>query len=198
MATRPLVPAGIEIVIYAKQEGTERLNVIHASANGNTPTAEELQTAAETVGNQIASNLSAWHSSVVFDKVVATDISQPEGPSYVFPIPTPNTGTAAGDAMPANAALVVSINSTHGGRSGHGRIYHFGLPSTLTGGGSFVSNGYRNLVQTTWHTISTVMTSAGLPLCVFSRKNLALYPWQGESVDTTIDSQRRRLPGRGR
>jgi hypothetical protein len=196
--TRPIVPAGIELVIHAKQNGSDRMHVIHASAAATHPTAGELQLAAETVAAAIGAGLGRWSTSVTFYTVVATDISQLDGQQYTYTMSPPLQGTQASQALPGNVALVTTFASTHGGRSGHGRVYNFGLTTNGLITPDTVSSSYADIWTSLWQGLSNALTGVGLPMCVFSRKNLALYPLQGVHTDPNLDSQRRRLVGRGR
>lgn len=197
MAIRPLVPAGIEIVLQAREFQSVRLNVLHASAGGNTPSAQELTLAARTVRQEIENWLVLYSAFVEFEYVKATDISQPEGQTAVD-VFSAISGSRAGLPAPSNSAACVSISSVHGGRSGHGRIYQYGLVADNIEPGDTLKATYRAGVINMWSAINNQMTGAGLPLCVFSRKHLALYPWQSVYMDAPTDSQRRRLAGRGR
>jgi hypothetical protein len=195
--SRPIVPAGIEVVAKARQAGSDRLHVIHVSANDPTPSAAELQEAAEVLQSRIAESPDNWALGVEWISVTATDISQLDGQQYTATFSPPLATTRTGVPMPGNVALVTSFRSTHGGRVGHGRVYNFGLVSTDLGSNGTVLAAVAAMWTSFWSTTSAAYTTSGLPLCVFSRKNLALYPVQAVVTEQNLDSQRRRLIGRG-
>lgn len=145
-------------------------------------------------------------NTVVLREVVCTDLTSDIAPSIVSTPGTLVTGDDINEALPNNVSLAISFRTAGRGRSSRGRNYFVGITdehvagntaesgfvSDLTAaylalglGGSFdvdaiwcvVSRFHNNAPRTTG--IATPITSVSV-------------------VDDTIDSQRRRLPGRGR
>lgn len=118
----------------------------------------------------------------------------------------PLVGGSSTDALPQNCAHCVSFRTAQRGRSGRGRNYVLGLTeadsqdsillstvvaahvtaySVLIGPGAFVP-GLQWVVVSRFHNGAPRVTGLAIPIT-----NVL-------SVDAVIDSQRRRLPGRGR
>lgn len=118
----------------------------------------------------------------------------------------PLTGAISTDALPQNCAHCVSFRTAQRGRSGRGRNYVLGMTEgdtqdsiistlivsahvtayeILIGPGAFVA-GLQWVVVSRFHNNAPRTTGLAIPIT-----NVL-------SVDAVVDSQRRRLPGRGR
>jgi len=130
--------------------------------------------------------------------VEATDRYDILGAYGSYTPPVLPTGSKAGDPLPANTACVISLKTGLSGRTAHGRLYAFGfVDGDATG--SYITSG--NIVSLS-NLASAMLAWAGgtgiaVDYCVLSLKDEALRPINGYSVDNVVDSQRRRLPGRG-
>jgi len=122
-----------------------------------------------------------------------------------FPFPVPSNGSLVSPVLPSNVTICISVRSNAAGRSARGRVYWMGLVegdvagNTLdtTRGGQIV-DAVQALIDAldaatfSWVIVSYISNGAprvGGP--VYFLVTTALL------VDSTVDSQRRRLPGRG-
>lgn len=116
-------------------------------------------------------------------------------------------GGATGDPLPGNVALVVRASTGRGGRGSSGRIYQGGLTETQVSG-NVVSASVAEAIGNAWNSLIVRLSETGpVPMVpvVYSRfqNNLPrttalLRPIVSYGVpDNVVDSQRRRLPGRG-
>lgn len=157
--------------------------------------------------------VSWWNANFKADSVTTftlqtvymTDLTSQTSFTVTHTAGLPSAGTNGGDPLPFNCALVASFRTAQRGRSGRGRNYVSGWPETqvsastadslrvgriltgynlLIGAGTFVA-GLQWVVVSRFHD--------GIPRAV----GLAI-PITSVVVDPTMDSQRRRLPGRGR
>jgi hypothetical protein len=150
-----------------------------------------------------------WMMSVVstgaaLTKVKCTIMEAENSPGIEYSTGLPSVGADASPSMPNNVTIAVRWVTALRGRSYRGRTYHIGLtensvvhngllPAALTQ----LLNGYTELIGLT--------TSVGpAALCVASRVSNGvertaglMTPVDSVVIDGTIDSQRRRLPGRG-
>lgn len=117
----------------------------------------------------------------------------------------PLTGASTTEALPANVAHCVSFRTAQRGRSARGRNYVAGMTEADTNGSLISSTIVADHV-----TAYTILLGAGafvpgLEWVVVSRfhngaprvAGLAIPITNVLSVDAVVDSQRRRLPGRG-
>jgi len=144
-----------------------------------------------------------YGNDISLDTVTATDISTATGGQVV--VPAGISGGAAGPAMPMNVTIAVSLHTAFRGRSYRGRSFQVGVPGVIVTG-STISTGTATTIQETWQAFIDAISSdvLGANLVIVSRcqggdwlTTAVTTPVIGFSVDTTLDSQRRRLPGRG-
>jgi len=142
-------------------------------------------------------------SSVLFNRIKFTNLTSATAFSFEYTTGLPLAGSLPGAIMPNNVALVVKWTTANRGRSFRGRTYHLGLDETNVGGSSVVA-GYATSLTTAYTNYRTLVVVPQPTLVVASffsnnapRATATLTPIIGESVETVIDSQRRRLPGRG-
>jgi len=120
---------------------------------------------------------------------------------------TPGALTSGGAGVAAaanNVSWVVKHTTGLSGRSGRGRWYLVGIPSTLVVN-SAISLAQAALYLSAFPALDTVIAGLGHIPCVLSRTQEGVelteavpYEITGHSfTDVTTDSQRRRLPGRG-
>lgn len=130
--------------------------------------------------------------------VEATDRYDVLGAYGSYTPPVLPTGSKSGDPLPANDNCVISLKTGLSGRTAHGRLYAFGFTDADTTG-SYLTSG--NIVLLSNLAIAMVAFAGGTGIatdwCVLSLKDVALRPVNGYAVDNVMDSQRRRLPGRG-
>jgi len=120
------------------------------------------------------------------------------GGAFASYVPSPNAGTRAPDSTPANVAMVISKRTGFSGRVNHGRMY---VPGANDGDvvQSIASNAYMislNLLAgalLAYTGPSSLLGDWAFP----SIKQLAMKTITSTIIDNVVDSQRRRLPGRG-
>lgn len=149
----------------------------------------------------IAPNVSQELSLV---QVISTDLTTQTSPSVTVNVSPAEPGTRVQASEPNNVAICISFRTALRGRSFRGRNYISGLGVSDVTGNTFDQNlldaiveGYQSLVDTpllgdtSWSVVSRFTNNepreAGEAVPILT----AL------SIDNVIDSQRRRLPGRG-
>lgn len=142
-------------------------------------------------------------TAVTLNKVKCTDMNTQVSPVVEVTSSLPQSGIGGGDTLPNNCAVVVKWLTANRGKSYRGRTYFYGLQEA----------------NVTKNTVSSVHT-AQILAAYTALKNLVVTPqpvlvvasfatgnqWRTQALTTgiidltvedTIDSQRRRLPGRG-
>jgi hypothetical protein len=136
--------------------------------------------------------------------VKVRDLTTVSGIEVLAPASAVNGG--AGDGMPNNVAACLSVRTPFAGRHYRGRLYLGGVPRTevvendLTA--SFrndVTNIFNGIVGSggmaanwTWVVVAQQAAGAVIPGGIVTEVSSTLF------VDPVVDSQRRRLPGRGK
>lgn len=133
-----------------------------------------------------------------------TDMTLDIAPVVNYATGLPLSGLNAGASLPNNCALVLTKRTILRGRSYRGRIYHPGLKETEVTGNTVLAAQVTGYVNAYSQLLSFTTATATWKMVVVSRfANKNPRP-TGEvtevtSIDSdgTVDSQRRRLPGRG-
>lgn len=147
------------------------------------------------------------NANCVLTEVSATDQATQDGHVSRVAVTSGNVGTLSGVALPNNACLVVTFRSDARGRSTRGRNYVPGLTSTVLGSNvNQVTPGHAAALATAYSNLTDVESATPTPSvhCVAShfhnkaaRSSALTYEITAYVADVNIDSQRRRLQGRG-
>lgn len=145
-------------------------------------------------------------SSVTFREVYLTDLTTQTSPTLTATTGLPTTGGEAKSSLPNNSAACISFRTSGRGRSSRGRNYIMGLSedsvvqnSITAAKQNFLVTGYEALMDAatytddwTWIVYSRFENNNPRPEALIAPVDAVVF------TDNIIDSQRRRLPGRGR
>ena len=192
----------LEITLHMSQEGSARAYVWHYHYDRILPpNAAECTDIATNFWAAITSSWNNLHSvSVGALDVTCKDVSFAGGAIGVYYIPQPHPGAYTGTAAPANAAGVISWRTGVASRSGRGRTYICGVSQTAVTGSIFTSTWLN--VAAVFATVVAAFTNSGGFLTPI-RLHVASFTHEYSNavtsfiVDNYVDSQRRRLIGRG-
>lgn len=163
---------------------------------------------------QLANDLLVWWTTLlsvqlseqlVLREVTVSDLNVVDSFQVTVPAPTPNpSGGVVGEAEPNNVSLTVSFRTGLRGRSFRGRNYVVGIPKEKTLNSQVIST-FSAYMQGSYQGIPSAITLSGGTWVVASRFHANAPRVTGVStpvtavvvVDDFVDSQRRRLPGRG-
>lgn len=137
--------------------------------------------------------------------ITVTDLSTQTSPGIFVPAVPAITGDGTSPALPNNVALCVSFRTAFRGRSARGRNYVAGLQENQTtlshidaGVADFFTDAYSQLIGPgafvgglQWGVLSRFVNGNERATGLFRPITSVTV------VDNTLDSQRRRLPGRG-
>lgn len=142
--------------------------------------------------------------AISYREVFLTDLTDQNAPTASQNALSGATGThLTGSSMPFNVTCSISFRTNQRGRSFRGRNYVIGLATDQVSGNSLVAvqanlyeAAYADIFPTipadwTWVVVSRFKDKAPRPVGVTTPIVSAVF------TDTTLDSQRRRLPGRG-
>ena len=145
------------------------------------------------------------HSGVSLGLIVAKDLSSQTAPAIEYASGLPISGTYPnGTDLPLNVTVAVSFGTNLRGRSYRGRIYQVGMTSDMIVDNQ-ITVTFKNSLLTAYNDLVARISQTGGDLVVVSRfHNKAprsvgvTTPITRVSVDVNLDSQRRRLTGRGK
>jgi len=168
-----------------------------------------------TAGDQVvfAASMVNWyatklqplhHSSISLVDVKITDLSSASAPVTDFTTGLPLAGAGGADGLPNSVALVITKRTALRGRSYRGRIYHGGIGEGNCAGNQIVG-AHVTALLTAYNFLKAITVGAATyTLCVLSRAHNNVPLTAGVLTDVVslssdgfVDSQRRRLPGRG-
>lgn len=137
--------------------------------------------------------------------LIGTDQASQTGPRVEDATGLPLSGTSVSTpAMPGNVTVAVRWLTEQRGRSYRGRTFHLGIREASVEGNQ-ITDAFRTNLITAYAGLLTDLTTFGAPLVVASRFSEGAPRTTGVAtlvtgvyVDPDVDSQRRRLAGRGR
>ena len=194
-----------QVEIRFTQDNQQVENVFHVAAT--TPlTSTEADAIFSVVDMWVRVTLRPTQNhTVIYREVEIADVNGVGAPRFVYP----GDGLTGGDTNPPapnNVTFSLKKNSGVSGRKFRGRFYHIGLSNDNLDGNTVGAVALTALVST-YNALMTDLNTASYPLVVAYRdySGPPPHPIVGgikvlsiTAVDATVDSQRRRLPGRGR
>lgn len=203
MAFQPVTDA-FQILVNYRQAGQQLQNQFYCNVNSSPPTNLH-----EAIGATFEAWLRDQWSTVASDQaevnnIVVTDVRTAGGVQLTIVPATPLTGDVSGEAMPTGTTITASWRTGLAGRSFRGRTYHVGLAESQCTGNS-IASGIRTQMLTAYGRLILDTQAGDYPLAVCSRVSNGAPRVSGiltnvsaVIVEEFIDSQRRRLTGRGR
>ena len=141
---------------------------------------------------------------VSLNEVKITDMSASDAPAESFTTGLPVSGTYDRSGLPGNVTLAVKLSTHSRGRSYTGRSYIVGIPDGSQTGNQ-VNSDASALYKAAYESLISELSIGGLDLVVVSFVHDKLLREVGVATDVTsvtidqnLDSQRRRLTGRGK
>jgi hypothetical protein len=199
------VPETIEVDLHQRLDGQRLENSLYFHKTGGWVAAD-----VPVVYNALLlwwnANLSASQSNqLTLAEISIVSLESDTAFSFDIATPVPNpAGDVTSGSVPNNVALCVSIRTDLRGRSYRGRNYVPGLPVNQVTQNT-VSAPTVAAIQTSYNDLIAVASGFGAQWVVVSRYTGNAPRVTGVHravtsaliVDATVDSQRRRLPGRG-
>lgn len=183
---------------YGMPNGQDAVNVIGFARVGGYTTSANLL----ALGNEL---LALWldtdfrnpvSNAITFRKIVLRSLNGAPPAPVEVPVIGTVTGVTSSPALPSNVTLAVKLLTALGGRSFRGRAFHVGLcESQVTA--DLVGAALADILAG-WDTFRTGSYGVtGSVWSVISKKLEVPTPITSVTSDGVVDSQRRRLFGRG-
>jgi hypothetical protein len=200
------VPNTVEMTLRAQVFGQECVNTQYATLAAGVPTAAQVEEVCAAWRDVVLDHLNLWHNQTTFIEVHGRDLSTDDGPVADISFDAGVTGSVSSGALPNNVSLAIQFRSGVAGRSNRGRNYLFGIAETYLADANHVTSVFANAVHTYYGDVGSAIVAAGFEWVIVSRYHDGAPRVSGQVLpinshgfaDFTIDSQRRRLPGRGR
>lgn len=198
------VPQCVELVANYIWDSQAVATVLHYQKPGVAAFADLLDLAENACADFETNIIPLMSPTVTLNSVKVIDLDTVISPTAESSFGLPANGGQSGASLPNNVACVVTKRTMFRGRSFRGRIYHFGIPETSVTG-NLVSGTYVTSMLAGYNALKVITTTLGnWEMVVVSRytNNNPRESGIFSSVvsmdsDGVVDSQRRRLPGRG-
>lgn len=197
-------PNGISVEVRCTLAGQQVENCFHVRTDEGTPSSK-LVSVATIVRNWV---LTDWFDNisedVEFREVYVTDISSDSGGTFSASNETPVFGAITEPSVANNVAYCLSLLTAKRGRSYRGRWYAYGF-TRLAVNDSAIPSTLAAAFRSSLLALRVLLDDNSTPFCVLSKRNNKVNRTEGvltpingvKLVDLVVDSQRRRLPGRG-
>lgn len=198
-------PGIAEVQVRATYSGQQVMNRIMVDVL-HTPTQGDLNTITAAVGAWWVGNVKALVAPTVsLREVYAKTLEVANGPQATFSSGLPDAGTATGGGLPNSTSLAVSLRTGLTGRSARGRWFWYGFTEGQVTDNTVDSGVATSIVACIDNLLSTITGLSSVPVIVSYISGGAprvggpvYFPiTDALLVDPIVDSQRRRLPGRG-
>lgn len=198
-------PNCLEVQFRYTYAGERTMNRIHVNV-GTAPSFAGAAAVASLCADWWTTNVPPLvATTLALREVYVKSLHAASAPEATVTAGLPEAGTNVSPPLPNNVSLAVSLRSTFTGRSARGRWFWQGLCEDQVDG-NVVTNGAIAGIDAALTNLLGVFNTAELPWVIISyRTNNA--PRVGGPVytdvttiavvDSVVDSQRRRLPGRG-
>lgn len=202
----PFIPTAdvLQVNVRFALGGQQVENVLHFSY-----AASDFNTAAFNIYNVIQDTWWTAIRAVLSNQLTSTgcyivDQASASGPVASYGSFTQTTGQSSIFAAPGNVAFGVTHRTAARGRSFRGRTYICGIPADQVSQ-SRVSDGFLSVAVSSFNALRNAAIDANIPFVIVSRyankapraAGVATLVTASVAVDNVVDSQRRRLPGRG-
>lgn len=199
------VPNTAEVVIEQSLAGQNVFNVLHFEGPGPFGIPDLNILATEVINAWIEFLDVIYSNQLSLVAVRATSLESISAPGVLSTVSPGTNGAIAVPPTPNNVALVLTLTTDLRGRSFRGRTYAAGMPQDTLVDPSHVTTTYQSLFLDQWtgfftdveddagviHVITSLVT-AGAPRVTGVNTEVT-----GYAVNQELDSQRRRLAGRG-
>lgn len=197
-------PSTIEVELVYTMELETCENVYHVTYS-SAPTQSSLNTLAGVFTTWESSSSSPLRSQQCALHVVRLrDLATQSGQELIKSVSPAISGANTADPLPNNCTIAVAMRTGLAGRSNRGRTYWIGMTDSMVSANNIVSS-LQTAILASLAALESALSTNGTPLVVLSRHTGGAprtagvtTPVIGFSMDTTMDSQRRRLPGHNR
>lgn len=192
-------PNTLQVNVYGHDAANNLLlNVFHVKT-ADTPTEEDCSTVANSVVDWVDGEYNnCWAETTSSDRVVVSDVSTVDGFQAEQAVTV--AGQLVGAPLPSDATLAVKKSTGRRGRANRGDWYVWAPTSSqieLLDGNLFLDS-YRNTCVSKLNVLRDNLEALGYTVCVASKSTgLTRVVKAFVATDRKVDSQRRRLSGRG-
>lgn len=188
----------VRVTIFGTRDTRQILNTFHVSNAGGWTLASMAALAADTQ-TWISTQYKTLVSSPITWYLISVRHYNPSVPlAYDLSISPPIAATQAGPAEAGNVTATLSLRTGLAGRRYRGRMYVAAISENHVSQTDLLTSAYVVLAGTVTQAFLTAMNTGGRFLTIFHKLSNTYTNVTGYAIENIVDSQRRRLPGRGR
>lgn len=197
------VPGLMRVEMHFKQDNQKVMNTYWCKSNLNITSTTEEQLIAGTFVNWWSDTIRPLAASTLSLFEVVVKELRDDGIAILYTTDLPQSGEKTEAALPNNVTLAVHWGTGHVGRSRHGRTFHLGLcEDQVTQNTCTVAADIQSAYDALRTTLDNISLNIEFSVVSFVANKAwrtvpLVTPITGVAVENTIDSMRRRLPGRG-
>ena len=193
-------PLVAKVAMVFKRDTRTFINTFHTTKFPATPwSAGELVQLAIVFRDWWDDFYKLYSSDAVTLEQVQTRVLDPDNPlAYDLPVSPGIAGTNQLAEAPGSATQTISWRTGLAGRKHRGRIYAVGLSDIAIADDDRVTSPYSSVLSQAAVELLTALATATLRLVVFHRADNTYTTIVSYIIESILDSQRRRLPARGR
>lgn len=186
------------VTIFGSRDTRQILNTLHVRNTAGWSLASMA-----TLANDIRTWLSANYKGIVPSQYTWYLISvrqyDPSVPlAYDLSISPPIVGSRGNNPEAGNVTSTLSLRTGLAGRRYRGRIYVAGIDESDVTVLDLLSSSYVAALGVIAQALLTIVNTGTRSLCIFHKNTNTYTDVNGYAIENIVDSQRRRLPGRGR
>jgi hypothetical protein len=197
------VPNGVQLCFDFVTAGQNWQFCLNLRKSAGSPTPTDLSNITDIARDWLIDTLLPdLHEDTTARQVRATDVTVDGGTQDIRLVG--EAGEVTGDPAANNACVVISQRTAKRGRSYRGRAYLSGMGGSLVNSATDISSGAASSYATDFAALQTELDTNGFDVVVASRQHNGVVTNPAATneviafvVDTHLDSQRRRLFGRG-
>lgn len=202
----PFIPAPncVEVVLRFTWQG-QRVAITLSFEGAAPATAASMTTLAGAIETWWKASLKPLTvSTVTLNDIVVTALDSASAPGITYPITSGGAGTAAGASVPSNSTITTTFVTALRGRSYRGRNYFVGLNTGQLQNAVQLSTTVAASILAAYASLPGNVAASGFTHVVISRftgnaprVTAVATPVTAYQQEIFMDSQRRRLAGRG-
>lgn len=196
---------GVTQVEQIFEYSSSRIEMVHHYLSDTPPTQAQWELLHLALRTDWVNTLNAVVApTLVWVETKFTDLTTATSATYTTTTNLPTAGASASSQLPNNCALVMTKRTANRGRSFRGRSYIPGLTEAVVNGNSVLGTFTAPALAFFVAALNYAVTGNVFNMGVVSRFSNGvprapgiITPITNFTFDTVVDSQRRRLPGRG-
>ena len=194
----PNNPAVARVAVIGNRDTREWVNTFHVAKPSGSLVAADLTEIANQMETFVNNYRAAWPTVILADLIQVRKLDPSDPLAVDHPLVPPLAGLIPATAAPGNVTLALSERTGLAGRKFRGRFYTPGIADEDIVFDDRITSTLVSLLNSILAQYITQWTSTVFLPVIFHKFSNTYTPVISGVIEAILDSQRRRLPGRGR